>query len=124
MQELEKRKIPITLSGKEFYLRYDLNSMAYLQHYYGNIDELLDKEHEQWNFDDVVHLLRAGLLDFNFDENEVAISKRNWEFVYPSIAGIGRLIDMQGLSDIVLQIVHAMIDAYPDAPIGADTNFQ
>jgi len=124
LHNLEPTRVPIKLCGKELYLRYDLNSQLYLEHYYGEVDLFLDKDMDSWSIGDAVHLLRAGLMDCYFKENEDAISQRRWDDVKPSLAGLGRMVERSGLPDITMTIIGAIVASLPEVVEGAEPNFQ
>lgn len=116
-------KIPITLCGKEMYLRYTLNSQLYLEHYYGDVDLFLDKNTDDWTAKDALHMLRAGLMDCFHEENESTISALDFDNIKPSLAGVGRMIDMTGLRDITALVVQAIIASLPTPVEGERPNF-
>ena len=120
LKDLDIGKIPIDLGGNKLYLRYNLNAMRYLEDYVPDFKSFLGKDSKDWTRDDVVHLLRAGLMDCFFDENEQAISDREFKKVKPSIAAIGRYIDDIGLTDIVISIIKAVTNSLPALQVGAN----
>ena len=124
LTDIQPIKIPITLCGRELYLRYSLNSRLYFEHYYGDADAFLDKDMDGWKTEDVIHMLRAGLLEATFEENEGAINRREWDSIKPSFAGMGSLIDMTGLGEITRVLLEALLASIPPLPEGTGENFQ
>lgn len=124
LKDLDPIKVPIMLGGSEVYLRYNLTARRYLEEF-TDYKNLMSKDTEDWGAEDVTHLLRAGLIDFYFDENETVINKREFERVKPSLAAIGRLVDETGMVEITLAIISAIIASLPDAPTAPiGENFQ
>ena len=123
LKDLEPGKIPFTLDGKEMYLRYNLTALRYLEEYYPNVDALMGKGETEWSTEDVLHLLRAGLIDYYFDENEKFLERRDFKHVKPSLTYLGRIVTFEGAQSIALQMIQALVDSMPEAPAGADENF-
>jgi len=122
LKDLEPIKIPIKLGGNEVYLRYNLTARRYLEEFtdYKNI---MNKSDEDWTAEDIVQLLRAGLIDYYFEENEKAINECNFQNVKPSLAAVGRMVDEAGMTEITLEIINGIFASLPEVPVSAE-NFQ
>ena len=124
LTKLDPIKVPFLLGEREVYLRYNLTAQLCLEHYMGdNIDIFMMSESDNWGIDDVLHILRAGLIDCFFEENEEAINRRDFDAIKPSLATLGRYVDQSGIGEIVTSIVKAVMESLPQAPEGADENF-
>ena len=119
LKNLDKTKLPITIGKLHVYLRYNLTAMRYLEEYYKDINSIMGKDIENMGTDDILHLLRAGLIDCFYDKNKEAIEKREFDKILPTLAELGHMLDDDDAQDIALQIVHALLDSMPQAPVGA-----
>lgn len=122
LKSLDRGKIPIAIGDMQLYLRYNLTARRYLEEYVPNYNEFLGKDSSHWTIDDTLHLLRAGLIDFFYEENEDAINKREFDKVVPSLALLGGMLDEAGLEKIVNKIIESLILSLPEIP--AETGFQ
>lgn len=118
LKDLDKTKLPITIGGVNMYLRYNLTAMRYLEEYYDNVNEIMSRHIEQMSTVDILHLLRAGLIDCYFDKNREYIDTGNFTKVFPTLAELGRLIDQDGAVDIAMQIVQALVQSLPEPVVG------
>lgn len=109
--DLEKNKIPIEINEAKLYLRFNINAMRYLAHYYGDPEELMCKNDNLWTHDDIIHLLRSGLMDFYFDENSEAINQGAWDNIKPSISTFGKILDDNDIPEISLKLITALIES-------------
>lgn len=113
LKELEPLKVSITLGGEQMYLRYDLNSRRYMEEFL-DYKSLMQKNAEDWTAEEIIHLLRAGLIDFFFEENEKAIENHKFEDIIPSMSFIGRNISDENILPITMQILDAIVKSLPD----------
>lgn len=118
LKDLDKSKLPITIGGVDLYLRYNLTAMRYLEEHYENVNEIMGKHIEEMKTKDVLHLLRAGLIDCYFDKNKEAIDAGDFNKIVPTMAELGRMIDEAGTAEIALQIVQALVQSMPVPPVG------
>lgn len=112
LKELEPLKVNISLGGKEMYLRYNLNARRYLEEYV-DYDNLMNKETEDWTTEEIIHLLRAGLIDYYYEENEKALDNRDFSALKPSMSFIGRYLTEESLIALTSQILDAIIKSMP-----------
>ena len=54
--------------------------------YYDNINDIVGKHVEEMEAKDVLHLLRAGLIDCYFEQNKDAINEGRFDDVIPTLA--------------------------------------
>jgi len=120
LKDLDEKRIPIELGENKLYLRYNLNSRRYLEEAIPDLNGFLQKDSRGWNPDEIMQLLRAGLMDCFFEENEKAIENRDFDSVVPSLAELGRYIDQAELSEISLKIIRAFIASLPSPQVGAN----
>ena len=118
LKDLDKSRLPIEIGGLNLYLRYNLTAMRYLEEHYENVSEIMGKHIEEMETRDVLHLLRAGLIDCYFDKNKDAINEGRFDDVVPTLADLGHVLDESDTSEIALQIVHALIQSMPVPPVG------
>ena len=118
LKDLDKSKLPIEIGGLNLYLRYNLTAMRYLEEHYENVSEIMGKHIEEMETRDVLHLLRAGLIDCYFDKNKDAINEGRFDDVVPTLADLGHVLDESDTSEIALQIVQALIQSMPVPPVG------
>ena len=86
--------------------------------YYDNINDIMGKHVEEMEAKDVLHLLRAGLIDCYFEQNKDAIKEGRFDDVIPTLADLGHVLDESDTSGIALQIVRALIGSMPVPPVG------
>ena len=118
LKDLDKSRLPIEIGGLNLYLRYNLTAMRYLEEHYENVSEIMGKHIEEMETRDVLHLLRAGLIDCYFDKNKDAINEGRFDDVVPTLADLGHVLDESDTSEIALQIVQALIHSMPVPPVG------
>lgn len=118
LKDLDKSKLPIEIGGLNLYLRYNLTAMRYLEEHYDNINDIMGKHIEEMATKDVLHLLRAGLIDCYFDQNKEAINAGKFDDVVPTLADLGHALSESDTSEIAMQIVQALIQSMPVPPIG------
>ena len=111
INELDKTKYTkIKIAGVEYSLRFNVNSFRYIEEYFGDINEFLNRELLNSNIDTALHMLRAGMMNApeNIEYNEEFISKREFDKVIPSLARLGDIITYEDLPLIAVQLVSAM----------------
>lgn len=118
LKDLDKSKLPVEIGGLNLYLRYNLTAMRYLEEHYDDINDIMGKHVEEMEAKDVLHLLRAGLIDCYFDKNKDAINEGRFDDVVPTLADLGHVLDESDTSEIALQIVQALIQSMPVPPVG------
>lgn len=93
----------VTLKGKEFEVRFDLNALCVMQEKFGDITEAfngLDKS----DFKKIRSLLHVGLANGEHEE----ITEKE----------VGALIDMQNIGEVVDSLTKAFSDSMPEAEEG------
>ena len=111
LKDLLPKKITVHTTLREYGVRYSLNSFLYLEMQYKPVEELLKKGCGNWDIDDVLHILRAGLC--HLPENERAVSERKFEYLSPSLAELGEAVLPSDLELLRYELANAMLDAYP-----------
>lgn len=123
LKDLQPIRIPITLAGNKTYLRYNNTAKAYLEHFYPNYNEFMSQDTEEMPIVDLMHLLRAGLIDSFFAENEKFLDNFDYENVYPRMSNLGKILNDESRIDIMQAITDAFLSSLPISPVGAE-NFQ
>lgn len=123
LTDLKPIKIPITLNGNKTYLRYNLNSRVYLEHFYPDYEKFISCDTDQMKTSDLLHLLRAGLIDSCFEFNEKFLDNGEFENIQPSISALGKILNEESRFDILSAITDAFIASLPVPAIGSE-NFQ
>lgn len=123
LQDLKPIKIPIKIGENETYLRYNMTARRYLEYYYPSYNEFIQKDTDDMRIDDILHLLRAGLIDSLYEFNEKFIDEGNFEKIMPTMATLGKILTEENKYDIMAAIVDAFISSLPVAAVGTE-NFQ
>jgi len=123
LKDLKPIKIPIKIGENETYLRYNMTARRYLEHYYPSYNEFIQKDTDDMRIDDILHLLRAGLIDSLYEFNEKFIDEGNFEKIMPTMATLGKILTEENKYDIMAAIVDAFISSLPVAAVGTE-NFQ
>ena len=117
LKDIDIIKIPIEFNGEQRYLRYNMNSKLYMEYMTDNPD-ILQKNTRDWTFDDILHFLRAMLMDSFYEENKVFIENRDFMSVKPLLSDLGRFLDEQGAEKIMMELLKAVVSFLPESPIG------
>lgn len=119
LKELDGFKIPFEINGETRYLKYNLNSRLYLETMtdYKNLEK---KPPSKWGFDEILHYLRAMLIDSYYEENEKFIEMRNFSACIPKLTDLGRLLDEIGAEKIVNTILKGIVESLPQANVSED----
>lgn len=123
LKDLKPIKIPIKIGENETYLRYNMTARRYLEHYYPSYEKFIQKDTDDMKVDDILHLLRAGLIDSLFEFNEKFIDEGNFEKVLPTMSALGKILTEENKYEIMSAIIDAFISSLPVAAVGAE-NFQ
>ncbi|MGN0689265.1 MAG: hypothetical protein ACI4KH_02460 [Oscillospiraceae bacterium] len=123
LKELEPLKVDIVFGGERMYLRYNLNARRYLEEFL-DYNSLMDKAPEEWSTEEIIHLLRAGLIDYFYDENEKALENRDFKDLKPSMAFVGRHLTEESLIALTSQILEAIIESMPVSSGGGENFIQ
>jgi hypothetical protein len=118
LKDIEPIKIPITLGGEKTFLRYTFNARRYLEEFYPNYDEFMSKDIYDMSSTEILHMLRAGLIESNYAENEQFIENGEWNKIKPTLAELGRVITDETIPQLVTEITVALIKSLPEAPKG------
>lgn len=116
LKDLDRKRIPITLGGKRLYLRYNLNARRYLEDCLPRFEFIAQVDSDSWLGEEILHLLRAGLMDCYYNENRKAIEARAWDKIRPSMADLGRQVTEDVLQEINGAIMQAFVASLPEAP--------
>lgn len=96
---------------RDYRVRYSLNSFLYMEIMHKPIDKLLEERPDNWEIDDILHLLRAGLC--HLPENDKAVSDRAFEFVAPTIAQLSEAVAVTDLPLLRYELANAILEAFP-----------
>jgi hypothetical protein len=118
LKDLRTPKIPITLGGQEMYLLYNLHSRAYLEEFYPSYEDFIKQDIAEIKVKDLLHLLRAGLIDCFKFENEKLLDNFDYKNVYPKLSYLGEIINEENLDEILLQIIDAFLNSLPAPAVG------
>lgn len=116
LKELEGFIIPFEINGEKKYLKYNLNSRLYLE-YMTDYAKLENTHPSEWGFDDILHYLRAMLIDSYFEQNKEFIEARDFASCLPKLTDLGRFLDEHGANDIVRIILKGLAESMPESPI-------
>lgn len=119
LKELDGFKIPFKINGENKYLKYNLNSRLYLEHM-TDYSKLESTPPSEWGFDDILHYLRAMLLDSYFEQNKEFIEARNFAACFPKLTDLGRYIDENGADSVVSNILRGVVESMPQANVSED----
>lgn len=119
LKELAGFKIPFEINGEKKYLKYNLNSRLYLEHM-TDFSKLENTPPSKWGFDDILHYLRAMLIDSYFEQNKEFIEARNFAACLPKLADLGRYLDENGTENLVNIILKGIIESLPEASISEE----
>lgn len=97
----------IVLDGKKHYLKYDLNSFAELEEYYGDVDVAME-DAEKGKLKALRAILWAGLLHEFLDENGVPTKKPH---------DVGAMVTMEDLRDLFAVMNETMKESIPEEAI-------
>ena len=111
LKELLPGCVTVHTTLRDYRVRYSLNSFLYLELMHKPVDELLKKGCMNWNIDDVLHILRAGLC--HLPENNRAVSDRRFDQLSPSLAELGEAVLPGDLPLLRYELANAVLEAYP-----------
>lgn len=117
LSDIDIVKIPFEINGEEKYLRYNMNSRLYLE-YMCEDPNILRKDTKLWTFDDVLHLLRAMLMDSYYSENKEYIDNRDFIKVKPTLSELGRYLDEKGMDELMRTLITGIVAFFPESPVG------
>ena len=123
LKEMEAVKIPVEINGENRYLLYNLNARLYLE-YMTDYEKLTEKNPDEWSFDEVLHYLRAMMIDSYYDYNKELIEARDFSKCRPTLTELGRWLDINGMSTIIDSILKALLLASPERYDETNSNFQ
>lgn len=118
LRDIDITKIPFELNGKKKYLRFNMNSRLYLE-YMCEDPDFLKKDTKLWTFDDMLHLLRAMLMDAYYSDNKEFIEKRDFMNVKPTLSELGRYLDDYGQENLMKTLISGIVAFFPESPVGA-----
>lgn len=119
LKELDGFKIPFVINGENKYLKYNLNSRLYLEHM-TDFSKLENIPPSKWSFDDILHYLRAMLIDSYFEQNKEFIEARNFAACLPKLTDLGRFVDENGAQGLVNTILKGIAESMPQANISEE----
>lgn len=123
LKEMDAVKIPVEINGENRYLLYNLNARLYLE-YMTEYEKLTEKSPDEWTFDEVLHYLRAMMIDSYYEDNKKFIEERDFSKCRPTLTELGRWLDMEGMSAIIDSILKALLLASPERYDETNSNFQ
>lgn len=120
LKDLERTTYPLHIAGREYRIRYSLNSRLCLEQCHKPLDDMLLIRPQDWTIDDVLQLIRAGLVDLPI--NKKAVIGRAWANIKPSLADIGAALDDKSLLTVKIELIKALSGSYPEPVMGVDTS--
>lgn len=110
----------IHIAGREYPARYSLNALLCLEMTHKPLDEILSVSFSEWSIEDVIQLAHAAMCDL--PKNRKAVNRRKFEYVRPTVAELGMMIEPHDLPALRAEIVDAILNSFPDEVIGGETN--
>ena len=109
-------RIPIKLGEKETYLQYNtFPSVWYLDHYGIETADIFTENND---LGQVLHLLRAGLIQANFAENKAIIDSGRIEDVKPTLSELAEIVTPEMIINLGDSILDGLVKSLPDVPLG------
>ena len=120
LSELLQKSSIIHIAGREYQVRYSLNALLCLEMTFKPFTDVLAVDCKDWNIDTVLHLLRAAMCDL--PENKPAVLLRDWDNIKPDLDDLGKIVRVQDLPRLRLEIAHAILESLPDNSGSANNN--
>ena len=117
LKDLIKNYSVLHIGDREYRVRFSLNALLCLEMTYKPLAEILKIDWKQWSINDVLNLCHAAMCDRSC--NKKAVNSRNFQRVKPTLAEIGELIDISQLSQLKLELITAISDSMPQAPVNS-----
>lgn len=118
LKDLERKTYRLHVSGAEYHIRYSLNSRLCLEECYKPIEDILLIRPHDWSIEDVLQLIRAGIVDL--PQNKQAVIKRDWDSIKPTLDELGRAIDIKDIFALKIELMEALIGSFPEPVYGAE----
>lgn len=115
--DLEKDYSIIHIAGREYQVRYSLNTLFCLEKCHKPIGEILKIPLTKWDIECILQLVKAGICDN--PKNRKQVIKRDWNNIKPNIEELGRKIDIKDFRTLKREIIDALINYLPQAVYGA-----
>ena len=113
LKNIDNAKLPITIGGKKWYLRYNLNAQLCIEYSLNmSFDDIINKK--DWSLEETLEFLRALLIDNFYQQNKKFINQRKFYLCKPTLAEIGGMLSEEDLTEISLKILQAVSMALPD----------
>ena len=103
----------IHIAGREYRIRYSLNALLCLEILYKPLDEILKTDFRSGGIDDVIQLVHAAMCSVS--KNFKAVNRRDFEYVRPTVAELGELINTSDLPLLRREIIDAVLDSIPES---------
>lgn len=111
LKELLNTNGKLTLGKDEYSVRFNLNSMLYLEMHDLPFDFIMSIDHRKWDIDTVEHLVRACMC--SHPSNSDAVNRRAFEEIKPDLYALGNLIRAQDLPALREELNELITDAFP-----------
>lgn len=117
IEQITPHIIPITINGKETFLKYNTFPVAwYLEHYGVDIENLGNGKDDMQT---VIHCLRAGLIEANWNKNKACIDNGKIGEVKPTLSELAEVVTIDTLNDITAQIIDGLLKSLPQGAVGS-----
>lgn len=116
LSDLSKKYSIIHIAGREYRVRYSLNALLCLEDCYKPIEDILKVPVPEWTIEDILQLIRAALCDH--PRNKRAVINRDWKYIKPDIAELGKMIDVRDLRTIKGELIEALTNSFPESVSG------
>lgn len=112
LKSLVPEKSIIHIAGREYQIRYSLNTLLCLEMEYKPLREIISQPFTSWEPEDIIQLARAAMC--SLPENAEAVSRRDFDAVKPGIYELGELIRPEDLPLLSMELIDAIITSLPE----------
>ena len=102
LKNIDKHYSIIHIAGREY-------ALLCLEILYKPLDEILKTDFRSWGIDDVIQLVHAAMCSVS--KNFKAVNRRDFEYVRPTVAELGELINTSDLPLLRREIIDAVLDS-------------
>ena len=117
LKDLIKNYNILHIANREYRIRFSLNCLLCLEVTYKPLSEIIQTDWQNWQIEDILQLCHAAMCDMPW--NKKAVNSRNFHLVKPTLAELGSLIDVSSLPMLKLELITAIADSMPQAPVNS-----
>ena len=111
LKDLVKQYSTLHIADREYHVRFSLNALLCLEMTYKPLAEILKTDWQNWGIEDVLQLCHAAMCDRPC--NQKSVITRNFVAVRPTLDTLGKLIDVQQLPLLKMELITAIADSMP-----------